>query len=498
MSAHNPWDIEVEQAILGCCLADPKALEAAAVLVTPEAFYDPLHSRIFTTILRLMQAGAGGVSVVTVHAALKSDPGIVTVAKKMGSTQTYFDALHDSAPLIANVRVMAGTLNDLAERRKLEAIGKSLVDGAYAPPEDLPTSALAGAALEALLAVGTDVSQPAVQPYDVAGRVLAKAEAALRGEKPPSITTGLKKLDKAIGGGLQATDFMGVAGRSGMAKTTLVRSMGLAAARAGTPVLFFSKEMSDEQLTQGMLLDLDFVAKTKDEAAIHGWKFRAGALSEYEIRRLTDARDLLAGLPLEICDDADLTMGAITARSRAFQSRHRGKLGLIAVDYLQIVVDEMAPADASRENIVTRLANAHKRLAKMMDWAVLAAIQLKNKGDGKTPRDALPTAEDIRESGSIEMATDILVAPHRQAFFHKFKEPTVAHDRPEYVTWREKMDEIQNDLWLRGFKNRHGDPGALNLELWCDMAAGVIRDERPNRFRLGDPAEEIPPSELQF
>jgi replicative DNA helicase len=486
---HDPWDTPTEQAVLGTALRYPEHLDTLATQLKESDFHDPYHARMWGVILHVRETSA--VNIRTLTSALRSDP-----AWEETEGENYLDALRLSCPAMFKVDDYVGILKDLSGRRMLLSIGKGLIEDAFEPPMQKPTAALSGAAMEALLQIGSNISRPAVKPYDVAARVIERAHGHLRGEKPPSVTTGLRKLNKAIGGGLQATDLMGVAARSGMAKTSLLRSIGLAAARDGCPTLFFSKEMTDEQLTQGMLCDLDFDLKTKDEPTIPAWKFRAGCLSSYELGRLETAQAHLADLPLEICDDADLTMGSITARSRAFQSRHKGRMGVVLVDFLQIVTDETTSRTDSREQVVTRLAYGHKRLAKMLGWPVVVAIQLKNKGDGKTPRDALPTADDIRESGGIEMACDLLVSPHRQAFFHKLKEPTVPHERPEWVTWNEKMKEIENSIWLRGFKNRHGDPSALNLELWCDMSAGAIRDERPHRLRLGE--DGVADEDLKF
>lgn len=474
---------------MGCVLRDPIHLDVMGADLEVVDFHDPYHGRMWATMLRLRSIGA--VNVRTLAADLRSDP-----AWEDSGGENYLDSLRLSATVNPTIPDYIRILKDLTARRILVDVGKGLIEDAYLKPSERPTEAISGEAMESLLLLGAEACRPSQSPHTVAGALLEKAHAHLRGEKPSAVTTGSKKLDRAIGGGLQAEDFMGIAARSGMAKTSLLRKIGLSAARAGAPALFFSKEMSAGQLTQGMLTDIDFDLKSKDEAGIEGWKFRAGCLSNYELTRLEAARGVLDGLPLEICDDADLTMGGLTARARAFQSRHKGQLGIILVDFLQIVTDDTASRTDSREQIVSRLAYGHKRLAKLLGWPVVAAIQLKNKGDGKTPRDSLPTADDVRESGAIEMAADILVAPHRQAFFHKLKEPTVPHDRPEYVTWSEKMKEIENDLWLRGFKNRHGDPSALNLELWCNLGTGSIRDERPHKAKIwGEHAEE---EELRF
>lgn len=486
---HNPYDIDLEQSALGAALADPKHLDTLAADLAPDVFHDPYHGRIMAKMLHLR--GSGAVTVRTLAAAMKSDP-----AWDETGQDAYLDALRTACPAFPPVGDYCRILNDLAARRALVAIGQGLVEDAYLPPDDISTQSLIAGATEAIFSIGATGQRPEDRPSEVADCVVAEAEAALRGEKPPSVTTGLKKLDKAMGG-IMAQELILVPARSGMGKSALMGGMALEAAKAGTPVLFFTKEMSSKQIVQRLLCDIDHGLKGDDTPAIEGWKFRAHCLSNYEIDRLRRAREVLNDLPLRFVDDGGLTMGQITSRSRAFASRYKGHLGLIVVDFLQIVKDDTTSKNDTRENVVSRLAYAHKELAKRLDWGVMAAVQMLNKRsaiDRKTSD--LPTAEDIRESGALEQAADIIISPFRRGFFHKQKEPIVPHDRDEWKTWKEKMSELENEFWIRGFKLRGGDPSSLNIELWASMASSAIRDDRPGRYRM--PVDGVADEELAF
>lgn len=487
---HDPWSVDIEQGALGAALADPKHLAALSAEIGPEVFYDPYHARLYAKALHLR--GGGAVTVRTLGDALRSDPAF----EETGGI-AYLDAMRASCVAFPPVGDYAAILKDLAARRALAGIGQGLVEGAYQSPDDAPTQALTDTATSALLSLGTDASRPSTRPAEVAAKVIDRARAALAGEKVPSIPTGYTKLDKVIGG-LQSEDAVFIPGRSGMGKTTLWLNIALHAAQAGAPVLLFSKEMPDFQLTQWLLCCIDNTLRDPhNEQPIHHWKFRVGCLSNFEIARLERAREVLEGLRLEICDDKSLTMGGQFSRARAFARRYPGELGLIGLDFLQNLEDDQAGKQDNREQEVRRLAYGQKELAGMLGWPNLVTVQLKNKFGPGVKKDLPPSSDDIRESGAIEMAADIIFSPHRKAFFHKQNEPTVPHDHPDWKVWHEKMVEIEHDIWLRGLKNRHGDPSFLNIELWADMGAASICNERPGRYHL--PAQDEPSAdELRF
>lgn len=489
MTDHSS-DPNIEAWAIAECLRDNAAIDTFAADLQASDFSDEIHQRAFHLILSLRADGAKATpAILQSHMRAELD--------EIEAGQDYFRIITAAAPVSGSSAEYASILKDLSRRRTLAGIGQALAEGAYKSPSLEPTQRLTDRAANALLSLGMNASRPPTRPGEIAVMVLDRARAALAGEKIPSIPTGYTKLDKAIGG-MQSEDQIFIPGRSGMGKTSLWINIALHAARSGAPVLLFSKEMPDFQLTQWLLCCLDNALRDPtSEKAIHHWKFRVGCLSNFEIARLDRAQKILEGLQLEICDDKGLTLGGQMSRARAFARRYPGELGLIGLDFLQNLEDDQGRQNDSREQVVSRLAYGQKKLAGMLGWPNLVTVQLKNKFGVGMKRDALPTADDIRESGAIEMAGDIVFTPHRKAFFHKQNEPTVPHDHQEWVTWSEKMAEIEHDLWLRGFKNRHGDPSSLNIELWADMGAAAICNERPGRYHL-PPSDEPIEEELRF
>lgn len=485
----NSSDPNIEAWAIAECLRDNTAIDVLAAELHAADFSDEIHQRAFHLLLMFRSEGGGATpAILQSHMRAELD--------EIDGGQDYFRIITASAPVSGAITDYVAILKDLSQRRTLAGIGQTLAEGACRAASETPTQALVGEATEALFKILSTDSRPEESPSEVAGAVLDEADAALRGERPPSIPTGLKKLDKVIGG-IMPEETIWVPAQSGMGKSALLGSVSLGAARAGHPVLFFTKEMSTRQIVQRMLCDIDFDLRTKDEPPIEYWKFRAGCLSKFEVRRLRQAREVLTGLPLRFRNDAGLTMNGLISRSRAFAGRYSGQLGLVVVDFLQIVRDDNPGKTDTRENVVSRLAYAHKELAKMLGWGVMAAVQMLNKSSAHyDPAKDLPTAEAIRESGAIEQSGDIIISPYRKAFFHKRKEPAVPHEREEWQKWHGTMEEIKHDFWLRGMKLRGGDPSVLNLELWAHMGSSAIRDERPGRYHM--PSDAPVEEELRF
>src|SRR5271154_2859779 len=145
---HVPYDIDVEQALLGAILADNRAMERASALIKPEHFYDPLHGRIFATMSQMIERGGVVVTPLTLHATMKSDPGVIETGG-----QAYFDALRAAAPAIPNVKDYANILADLAIRRNLIRIGEDIVNTAYDAPTEKTSKEQIAEAEKALYAV---------------------------------------------------------------------------------------------------------------------------------------------------------------------------------------------------------------------------------------------------------------------------------------------------------------------------------------------------------
>lgn len=471
-AAHELAAVELEQALLGQCFQDPKNIDIAAGLLEAEQFYEPLHQRIFDYILALHDEG--GCSPPLVFSLMRTDAGLL----ELGGFQ-YLASLALSAPA-GPVRDVCRRIRDLAIRRSLRDIGTQIAAVASDEAPGVTTSQQVAHAVRMIDQIaGSATNRVSQRTANAVGReIMEDVERAASGKRPPAATTGLSGLDDATGG-LQGGDLCIVAGRSGMGKSSLLGGMALRAAMSGAPVLVFSLEMKATQWMARTITDFDF-----DTAAepMHYSSFRRGTLKRSEADRAAQAAYEIGALPMEICDDDQLTIHQIASRARAFKAEHAG-LGLIVLDYLQIV-----PADdprASREQVVAHNARGAKAMAKMLDWPVVCGAQLLTKTSEMTgDKIVRPTLAHIRESGSIEFEADIVLAPFREAF-------TLLQKRPKSLQpgspWQQEFEQCKNNFELHGLKNRHGAPFALDL--FCDMAASAIRDHAP--YRPDDGAAQL-------
>jgi len=276
---HVPYDIEVEQAVLGAILVDNRVLEAASALLKPEHFYDPLHQRLYESMVASVERGTM-VTPLTLHAALKADPGLQEVGG-----HAYLAGLAGAAPALPNVRDLARILADLAMRRALIGIGEDIVNTAYEAPHEKSPRDQIEEAEKALYRI-SESSRYGEGPIDFAEslrRAVETAEKAqLRGGKISGVSTGFTDIDNLLGG-LQPSDLLIVAGRPGMGKTALATNMAFNAAREyaldieageelprGAPILFFSLEMAAQQLSARILAE---------RTEIEMWKIRSGRFS---------------------------------------------------------------------------------------------------------------------------------------------------------------------------------------------------------------------------
>ena len=225
---HVPYDIDVEQALLGAILADNRAMERVSALIKPDAFYDPLHGRIYETMSQMIERGGVVVTPLTLHATMKSDPGVIETGG-----QAYFDALRAAAPAIPNVKDYADILSDLAVRRSLIRIGEDIVNTAYDAPTEKTSKEQIAEAEKALYAVAetNKYGEGAMDFHEALRRTVEIAERAIaRGGRISGVTSGFTDIDNLLGG-LQPSDLLILAGRPGMGKTALGTNMAFHAAQ---------------------------------------------------------------------------------------------------------------------------------------------------------------------------------------------------------------------------------------------------------------------------
>ena len=311
-----PYDVEVEQALLGALLIDNYALERISNVLKPEHFYDPLHVRLYETIEHMWAKGHA-VTPLTLRAAMDNDEGLAEVGG-----QDYLVSLARAAPALPNAKDYARILAELAMRRELIRVGEDIVNTAFEAGAEMAPSDQIDEAEKALYRVaerGRYGEGP--MGFDAAlAEAVRQAESALsRGGHISGVPSGFTDLDSILGG-LNPSDLLIIAGRPGMGKTALATNMAFHVSRIwardkadnvesprGSPVLFFSLEMAASQLSARIL---------SEQTEIDMRKIRTGRFSDAEWDRFVQTAQVLGDLPLYIDDTGGISIAQIAARSR--------------------------------------------------------------------------------------------------------------------------------------------------------------------------------------
>jgi len=456
---HVPYDIEVEQALLGAILVDNQALERVSAVLRAEHFYDPLHQRLYEAMSGSMERGGMVITPLTLHAAMKADPGLQEVGG-----HAYLAGLAQAAPAYANVRDYARILHDLFVRRSLIHLGEDIVNTAYEAPIENPPQEQIEEAEKALyrIAETSRYGEGPIEFSESLRRTVESAEKAqARGGKISGVASGFADLDSLLGG-LQPSDLIIIAGRPGMGKTSLATNMAFHAARdyaqdiaegvelpRGCPVLFFSLEMAAQQLSARIL---------SEQTEIEMWKIRNGKFSESEWENFVLKMQDLSTLPLYIDDTGGISIAQIAARARRL--KREKKVGLVIIDHIQLVAPSRRVENRVQE--ITEISKGLKVLAKELDVPVIALSQLSRGVDSRD--DKRPVLSDLRESGSIEQDADVVMFVYREAYYLKTRKP--AEDDPEFTKWAEKMEKVGMLADVLVEKHRHG--ATTRIELFFD------------------------------
>jgi replicative DNA helicase len=408
-----PHSIEAEQSVLGGLLLDNSAWDRAGDLLTGSDFYRYEHRLIYGAIGALVNATKPA-DVITVFEQLQS----LGKAEECGGI-VYLNALAQSVPSAANLRRYAEIVRERAVLRKLIAASDEIATMAF-NPLGRPIDQILDEAEGRIFRIGEEGerSNQGFRTMDSLVVELLDRVSELHAAGAQDVTgvrTGFFDLDRHTAG-LQPGDLIVLAARPSMGKTAFALNIGEHVAVAeGLPVVVFSMEMGASQLALRMVGSL---------GRIDQQHLRTGALRDDEWERLADAVERLQKVSLFIDETPALTPNELRARARRL-ARHCGKLGLIIVDYLQL----MSGSGSSDENRATELGEVSrglKALAKELGCPVLALSQLNRSVE--TRNDKRPMMSDLRESGAIEQDADVIMFIYRDDYYTKdqSKEPGVA------------------------------------------------------------------------
>jgi len=454
-----PHNVEAEKALLGAIFSDNRAYERVSEFLRADHFSIPEHGKIFDAVQLLLEKGQIA-NPVTLSGFFEGNDDLVSLGGK-----SYLAELAASAVTIINTGEYGRIVYDLYMKRELIQLGTDMVNDAY----DQGTQDTANRQIEKSeqqlydLATQGDIEggfqdfRTAVVEAVKMAENAHKRDGALAG-----VSTGMKDLDTILGG-LHPSDLLILAGRPSMGKTALVTNIAYNAAYSyhksngddGAVVGFFSLEMSSEQLAARIL---------SEQVEVSSNKMRKGELANDEFTRLVVASQELHRIPMFIDDTPALTVSALRTRARRLKRQHN--LGLIVVDYLQLISPPPGSSDG-RVNEVSEITRGLKTLAKELAIPVIALSQLSRAVESRDP--PRPQLADLRESGSIEQDADVVMFIYREEYYMERKKPSRRMDEDEskyldrQARWEESLESVRATADVIIAKQRHGPIGDVKL-----------------------------------
>jgi replicative DNA helicase len=397
-----PQNIEAEAAVLGAALLNKEAMDKVADLVLPPDFYRPDHQTIYRAILRLYEKNSP-IDLVTLTNELEALKELDSVGGA-----AYLATLVNAVPTALHVTHYAEIVRQKAILRRILNAGQKISTLGY--DEEREVNEILDEAEKALFDVSHKLIKDSFMPisdilaasFDRIDK-LHREKGVLRG-----VTTGFRDLDSKLSG-LQPSDLVILAARPSMGKTTFALNIALSAAVKGkVPVGFFSLEQSKEQIVDRLICA---------QAMVDGWKLRTGNLSEDDFPAIGMAMGTLAEAPLFIDDSPILTPTEIRTRARRLKADHN--LGLICIDYLQLLESgrSRGGGESNRVQEVSDISRSLKALARELDVPVIALSQLSRAVESRDKK--IPQLSDLRDSGSIEQDADVVMFLYREDYYDR-------------------------------------------------------------------------------
>lgn len=435
-----PQSKELEEAVLGAILLEKQAFDVAAEFLKPECFYVDAHQKIFSAMCRLSQ---------------KSQPiDLLTTVEELRKTEElnyvggphYVTKITNSVVSAANIESHARIILQKFIQRELIRISGETINDAYEDSTDVFEL------LDDVDRKHTSLNMGHLQKsYSTILSAVSKSinrieELKAKGSDLTGITTGFKSIDR-ITHGWQDTDLIILAARPSVGKTALALNF---ARNAGIPVAFFSMEMGEQQLTNRLL---------SAESEVWLEKISTGKMEDYEMKQLySKGVDPLSKMKIFIDDSPGLTL--LEIKSKARNLKRKEGIGLIIIDYLQLMSGQDNKGNRERE--ISTISRGLKTLAKELKIPIIALSQLsrkteERKGDGK-----IPQLSDLRESGAIEQDADMVMFLYR----------------PEYydITANEMGESNKGETYVKIAKHRNGSLDTIKLKALLHIQKFIEHD----------------------
>jgi replicative DNA helicase len=390
-----PQSIEAEESILGGIMFDPKAISRVMDVIIPEAFYVKAHQEIYLGALALHNQGKP-TDLITVTVWLEDHHLLDSIG---GSS--YLAQLIDRTVSAVNVDRYAALVMDKYLRRQLITAGHEIVDLGYDGSQALEM--VLDDAEKKIFRLTQNRPQEGLVPLEeTLIQTFQDIEQLQQQIALPGVPTDYYDLD-GMTGGFQRSDLIIIAGRPSMGKTSFALNIAHNVAKKNMAVAIFSLEMSKEQLSQRLLAS---------EANLESNRLRSGRLAQSDLEKIIDAMTHLSTLPIYIDDAASLTVTQMRSQVRRLQASQKDQLGLVLLDYLQL----MEGGSDNRVQELSRITRSLKGLAREINVPVVALSQLSRAVESRNNK--RPMMSDLRESGSIEQDADLIMMLYRDEYYN--------------------------------------------------------------------------------
>ena len=463
-----PYNTDAEQALLGAILINNGAYVRVSEFLLAEHFGNAVHGRIYAAIGKLVERGQIA-NPVTLKNLFDQDGALAEI----GGAQ-YLARLAGAAVTIINAEDYGRHIHDLYLRRQLIVVGEDIVNDAFRHDLDDRAPEQIERAEKKLFDLATSgQSEGGFRAFSLPlANAIGMAEAAFkRSGKTVGVATGFVDLDKKLGG-LHPSDLVILGGRPSMGKSALATNIafhavrnykpavgpdGRTVAEDGAVVGFFSLEMSAEQLATRILAE---------ESGVSSDRIRRGNVSREDFDRFLHASHQLQSLKLFIDDTPALSVSGLRTRARRLM-RQQG-LGLIVVDYLQLMRPSVQVRSLeNRVQEISDITRGLKAVAKELNVPVLALAQLSRAVEAR--EDKRPMLADLRESGSIEQDADVVMFIFREEYYLSRGQPMRRPDETDdkyndrYERWQNRYNEVYGTAEILIAKQRHGPIGTIKL-----------------------------------
>ena len=443
-----PVNTGAEQALLGAILSNNLAFEKVEEFLEPEYFSSKINNIIFKSIKKLI----GNDQIADLNTVKVQLDGNEEFAENGGLS--YLLKLCENTVSIINSKQYGELIYDLYLRRRLIDLGTNLINNSYDIEEASNSRALIEKTEQNLfnLIQNNEFDSGPRDFEEIMQRTIDYAEKAFKkSEDVIGLKTGLRDFDKKIGG-LHKSDLIIIAGRPSMGKTAFATNIASNISKElennKKNVLFFSLEMSSEQLATRLLGELSEISSEN---------IRTGNLSKKDFSKILSSSDDLKKLNLFIDDTPALNIASI--RTRARRLKRKFGLDLIILDYLQLVNGESKKMNDNRVQEISEITRGLKAIAKELDLPVIALSQLSRKVEDREEK--RPQLADLRESGAIEQDADLVVFLYREEYYLARTEPPEGTEKHEM--WTNKMEKVHNIAEAIIAKHRHGPISKVKL-----------------------------------